>query len=137
MSDSAHEAGAEGIGHVPYFITAPGETDTMLVSVIVVMALLALGLGVFYLRLHSLPEQMAHESNHTQMQIVAILGLIALFSHNNIFWIAALLLAAFKFPDYAGTLNSISESLARIAGKTPPEAASDASEAQGTKAAEH
>ena len=112
MSDTSH-----AMEHLPYFITPPGETDTMLVAVIVVMVLIALGLGVFYLKLHSLPEQMAHSSNHTQMQVVAILGLIALFTHNNIFWIAALLLAAFKLPDYAGTLGAMSNSLDRIASK--------------------
>ncbi|MEX0283641.1 MAG: hypothetical protein AB3N23_03430 [Paracoccaceae bacterium] len=110
MSDTTHSA-----EHYPYFITAPGDTDTMLVSVIVVMALIALGIGVFYLKLHSLPEKMAHHSNHTQMQLVAILALIALFTHNNIFWIAALLLAAFKMPDYSGMLGSISNSLDRLA----------------------
>ncbi len=105
------------IGHVPYFITPPGETDTMLVAVIVVLALVAFGFGVFYLRLHSLPEKMAHHANHTQLQMVAILGLIALFTHNNLFWIAALLLAAFKLPDYSGMLGSISNSLDRMAAK--------------------
>ena len=117
MSDTADSAGADSIGHVPYFITPPGETDTMLVSVIIALALLALGVGVFYLKLHSLPEKMAHHSNHTQMQLVAILALIALFTHNNIFWIAALLLAAFKLPDYSGMLGSISNSLDRLAAK--------------------
>lgn len=112
MSETSHD-----IGHLPYFITPPGETDTMLVAVIVVMALVALGIGVFYLKLHSLPEHMAHHANHTQMQVVAILGLIALFTHNNIFWIAALLLAAFKLPDYAGMLGAMSNSLDRIASK--------------------
>ncbi len=109
--------GAQDTGHMPYFITPPDETDTMLVAVIVVMALIALGIGVFYLKLHSLPEKMAHHSNHTQMQLVAILALIALFTHNNIFWIAALLLAAFKMPDYSGMLGSISNSLDRLAAQ--------------------
>lgn len=130
MSDAA------GQPYLPYFITPPGETDTMLVSVIVVMALVALGLGVFYLKLHSLPEHMAHHSNHTQMQVVAILGLIALFSHNNIFWIAALLLAAFKFPDFPGMMASMSHSLERLAAKAeglapPPPPGTDKAEEAG------
>lgn len=119
MSDTAH-----GTEHYPVFITPPGETDTMLIAVMVFLALIALGFGVFYLKLHAIPEKMAHKSNHAQMQLVAILALIALFTHNNIFWVAALLLAAFQLPDYAGMLRSISQSLDRLArrseGLSPP-----------------
>ncbi len=36
------------------------------------------------------PEHIAHQTNKIQIQLVAVLGLIALFTHNQLFWIAAL-----------------------------------------------
>jgi hypothetical protein len=36
----------------------------------------------FITALHSLPEQMAHKSQKLQFEIVAVLGLLALFTHN-------------------------------------------------------
>ena len=57
--------------------------------------------GIVFLRLHTLPERMAHKSQKIQFEIVAILGLIALFTHMHIFWIAGLLLAMIDFPDLA------------------------------------
>ncbi|SLN61184.1 hypothetical protein ROA7450_03159 [Roseovarius albus] len=114
MADQAHEATAP---HLPFYITAPGETDVLFVGITVFVVVLILLLGVFYLKLHSLPEQMAHHSNHTQFQVVAILGLIALFTHNNFFWIAALILASIQLPDYEGLLTSMSESLKSMAEK--------------------
>ena len=68
-------------------------------------------LGVFYFTLHSLPERMAHKGNATQLQLISILCLLALFTHNNIFWVIAILLAAFRAPDLATPLNSIAASL--------------------------
>ena len=56
--------------------------------------------GVVFLRLHTLPERMAHKSQKIQFEIVAILGLIALFTHMHIFWVAGLLLAMIDFPDF-------------------------------------
>ena len=48
------------------------------------------GVGNIYLRPHSLPERMAHKSQKLQFEIVAVLGLILLFTHIHIFWIAGL-----------------------------------------------
>ena len=56
--------------------------------------------GIVFLRLHTLPERMAHKSQKIQFEIVAILGLIALFTHMHIFWVAGLLLAMIDFPDF-------------------------------------
>ena len=58
MAESGH--GIEGV-HLPPFITEPGSTDVLFVVVVVTVIVLAMALGVFYLKLHSLPEQMAHE----------------------------------------------------------------------------
>ena len=48
-----------------------------------------------------------------------VLALLALFTHNNIFWVAALILALLKLPDFLTPINSISESLKKL---TPEEA---------------
>ena len=57
--------------------------------------------GNFYLHLHTLPERMAHKSQKLQFEIVAVLGLLALFTHVHIFWIAGLLLALIDLPDFS------------------------------------
>jgi len=43
-----------------------------------------------------------------------VLALLALFTHNNVFWVAALILALLKLPDFVTPLNSISESLKKL-----------------------
>jgi len=81
------------------------------------MIAMILGLGAFYFTLHSLPEKMAHEANSTQLQVVGILTLLALFTHNNIFWVIAILLAAFRMPDFLTPIRSIADSLKAIKDK--------------------
>jgi hypothetical protein len=71
------------------------------------------GIGVFYFKLHSLPEQMAHRGQKVQFEIVAVLGLLALFTHNHLFWIAGLLLALVPMPDFSTPLASMAQSLGR------------------------
>jgi hypothetical protein len=82
--------------------------------------LAVIGIGVFYLKLHSLPEQMAHRGQKVQFQIVAVLGLLALFTHNHAFWVAGLLLALVPLPDFTTPLSSIAGSLDRIAANAGP-----------------
>lgn len=118
--------------HLPSFITPPGETDTLLVIMAVFLVALILCAGVFYFRLHALPEQMAHGSNNkVQFEIVAVLALLALFTHNNLFWVAALLLAMVPIPDFTTPLYQMAAELKRIAaadrGAGPPPAPSDTS----------
>ena len=50
------------------------------------------------------------------MEIVCILALLAMFTHNHLYWIAGLLLAFVQLPDFSTPLNSISESLEGLAG---------------------
>ncbi|MCK3778218.1 hypothetical protein MZK49_16075 [Ensifer sesbaniae] len=114
MSDSTHPT---AIHHLPPFVTAPGQSDVLFNVVVIFMILAIFALGTFYLRLHSLPETMAHKSHKVQYELVAVLGLISLLTHNNIFWIAALILALIDLPDFSSPLSSISRSLGRIAGK--------------------
>jgi hypothetical protein len=40
-----------------------------------------------------------------------------MFTHNNYFFFAALILAAVQFPDWTGKLNSMADSLEKLAKK--------------------
>ena len=79
--------------------------------------------GILFLRLHTLPERMAHKSQKMQFEIVAVLGLIALFTHMHIFWIAGLLLAMIDLPDFGTSLGRIAASTEKIAGIEPSDGA--------------
>jgi hypothetical protein len=87
--------------------------------------LAVLGFGILFLRLHSLPERMAHKTKKIQFEIVAVLCLIALFTHIHIFWVAALLLAMIDLPDFGTSLSRIAGSAEKIAGLGPGEGAVD------------
>jgi hypothetical protein len=105
-------------------MTSPGETDTLMIVMGVVLVVAVLGIGILFLRLHTLPERIAHKTHKLQFEIVAVLGLIALFTHMHIFWIAGLLLALVDLPDFGTPLGRIADSLDRIADRQPsgPEA---------------
>lgn len=106
--------------HLPFFITSPGETD-VLFNVMTIVVLLAIVLiGVFYFRVHALPEHMASRMTKIQYELVAVLALIALFTHNHAFWIAGLLLAFVPIPDFATPLSGMAKSLSRIADAKAP-----------------
>jgi hypothetical protein len=62
---------------------------------------------------------MAHKSQKLQFEIVAVLGLISLFTHMHIFWIAGLLLALIDLPDFGTPLRGIAGSVEKIAGAAP------------------
>ena len=79
-------------------------------------------LGVLYLRLHALPEHIAHRTGKVQLQIVAVLGLLALFTHNHVYWIAGLLLALIPLPDFSTPLAGMAASLAKMADRRRPSA---------------
>jgi len=97
----------------------------VLFVVMTMFVLLAvIGIGIFYFKLHALPEQMAHRGQKVQFELVAVLALLALFTHNHAFWIAGLLLALVPLPDFMTPLSSMARSLERIAaGAEPPPAA--------------
>lgn len=111
--------------HLPFYITKPGETDVLMIVMGIFLILVVLCVGNVYLRLHSLPERMAHKSQKLQFEIVAVLGLISLFTHMHIFWIAGLLLALVDLPDFSTPLSRIAGSVEKIADTedTPPGAA--------------
>jgi hypothetical protein len=62
---------------------------------------------------------MAHKSEKLQFEIVAILGLLALFTHIHLFWVAGLLLAMIDIPDFGTPLRSIAGSVEKIADTVP------------------
>ena len=105
--------------HLPGFITAPGETDVLMVVTAVILLAAVLGVGLIFLRLHTLPERMAHKSQKLQFEIVAVLGLLALFTHVHLFWVAGLLLALIDIPDFSGQFGRMAHALERIAGMAP------------------
>jgi hypothetical protein len=105
--------------HLPAFITAPGETDVLMVVTALILLAAVLGVGLLFLRLHTLPERMAHKSQKLQFEIVAVLGLLALFTHVHLFWVAGLLLALIDIPDFSGLFGRMAHALERIAGVAP------------------
>ncbi|UXN66420.1 hypothetical protein N8E89_25170 (plasmid) [Phyllobacterium sp. A18/5-2] len=114
MADNIHPAAIE---HLPVFIAAPGQTDWLFNVVVVFLLAMVLIVGNFYFKLHALPEHMAHRGKKVQMEIVAVLALISLFTHNHIFWIAGLLLAMIDLPDFSTPMVSIAQSLEKLSGR--------------------
>jgi hypothetical protein len=113
MSAPTHAAATQ---HLPPFITGPGETDVLMVVMAVVLLLAVVGFGILFLKLHTLPERIAHKSHKFQFEVVAVLGLIALFTHMHIFWVIGLLLALVDIPDLGGWLGRITTSVEKMAG---------------------
>lgn len=116
MADRIHPAATE---HLPFFVSPPDGSDWLMTVMAVFMLAAILGVGLFYLKLHALPEHMAHRSQKVQMQFVAVLALLALFTHNHVFWIAALLLALVDLPDFGTPMASMAASLERMSGRAP------------------
>src|SRR4029077_3274825 len=109
-----------------------GDTDTLMVGVGIFLIGAVLMVGIFYLHLHSLPERMAHKSQKFQFEIVAVLCLLALFTHNHLFWVIGLFLAMVDLPDFSSPLRRIAGSVDKMAGVTPePESTETPSEAAG------
>ena len=123
MSGQLHSAAPH---HLPAFITAPGETDVLLVVTAIVLIVIVLIFGNLFLKLHTLPERLAHKGHKLQFEIVAVLGLLALFTHIHAFWVAGLLLALIDLPDFGTPLGRIASSLERVADR--PAAADPATE---------
>lgn len=111
MTTSSHPSAPE---HLPWFITAPGATDVLYVITTIVVVAAVVLLGVMFFWLHSLPERMGHKK--LQFEIVAVLGLISLFTHMHIFWIMGLLLALIDLPDFATPLRRIADLAEKMAG---------------------
>jgi len=105
--------------HLPGFLPTSDGSDFLFAFVVVLVIAIVLGLGVLYFTVHALPEKMGHKANSTQLQLIGILSLLALFTHNNLFWVLALLLAAVRLPDFMTPLRSISQSLENLRFREP------------------
>jgi hypothetical protein len=75
---------------------------------------------------------MAHGAHKLQFEVVAVLCLIALFTHIHAFWVAALLLALIDIPDFGGWLGRIAGAVERIAGPKPGDGATQAGSREAT-----
>lgn len=113
--------------YLPMFVAGPGETDVFLIAVVLILITVVLLVGVFYFSLHALPERLAHGADKMKLQLVGILSLIAMFTHNNYFWIAALLIAAIKLPDFLSPIRSLARSVKTQTILLKARAASDTS----------
>ncbi|GGH11060.1 hypothetical protein GCM10007036_07890 [Alsobacter metallidurans] len=120
MSIAVHPTAPHAL---PPFITEPGQSDVLMVVTGIFLLFAVLGVGLLFLRLHTLPERMAHKSQKLQFEIVAVLGLIALFTHEHIFWVAGLLLALVDLPDWGAPLRRMAGALEKMAGILPGEGA--------------
>jgi multisubunit Na+/H+ antiporter MnhF subunit len=119
---------------LPFFLPGPDGSDVVMVGTGIFLVVAVLSFGLFFLRLHTLPERMAHRSQKLQFEIVAVLGLLALFTHQHVFWVAGLLLALIDIPDFTGPLRRIAGSAERVAGLPP--GAGDTTEGPPTPPAE-
>lgn len=115
MTESLHPAASQ---HLPWFITGPGETDVLYIITTTVVIAIIVGLGLLFFRLHSLPERMGHKK--LQFEIVAVLGLLSLFTHNHAFWVAGLLLALVDLPDFTTPLKRMAGALETMSGTQAP-----------------
>jgi NADH:ubiquinone oxidoreductase subunit 5 (subunit L)/multisubunit Na+/H+ antiporter MnhA subunit len=105
--------------HLPAFISAPGETDVLMTVMAVFLVIAVMAVGLLFLRLHTLPERLAHKGHKLQFEIVAVLGLLALFTHIHAFWVVGLLLALIDIPDFGSPLRRIAGSVEKIASLPP------------------
>lgn len=125
MTDTLHPLAPHTL---PRYLSGP-DGDPLLTIVLWLLIILLMVVGNLYLKLHAIPERMAHKQNNTQLQVVMLLAILALFTHNNLFWIAALLLSVIRLPDFTTPLNSIAKSLKKLAATR---AGDDATQAPAT-----
>jgi hypothetical protein len=126
LNEQLHPMGPH---HLPFYLAPGSGTDVLMVVMGIFLVAALIWVGTLYLRLHSLPERMAHRSEKLQFEIVAILGLLALFTHIHLFWVAGLLLAMIDIPDFGTPLRSIAESVEKIADTEPDTSAEAKQEA--------
>ena len=96
---------------LPFYITGPGETDILFIAVAVALVGIVVGFGALYFTIQAIPDRMVKGAGKAQMQVVGLLGLISLFTMNNLYWIAAILLAAIRIPDLLTPLTEIGQAL--------------------------
>lgn len=106
---------------MPSFAPLADGSDFLLTFMIVSLTLSVLGIGLLFFRIHTLPERMAHNSKKIQFELVSVLGLLALFTHQHAFWVAGLLLAFIDLPDITTPLRRAVTALETLANIPPPQ----------------
>lgn len=106
---------------LPSFLPGPDGSDPLMVVSGLMLLGMVLAFGLFFLRLHTLPERMAHRTHKLQFEIVAVLGLLALFTHIHMFWVIGLILALIDIPDFLGPMRRIAGASEKAAGLAPGE----------------
>ncbi len=101
--------------HLPFFLPGPDASDPLFTTVVIVLIIVVMMVGALYFKLHSLPEHLGEKHNSAQLQLISVLALLALFTHNNAFWVLALLIAVVRIPDFLTPLKTIAESLVKLA----------------------
>ena len=121
--------------YLPFFITAPGDTDVLFnVTLVFVVACIILT-GVVFLTIHSLPERMAHKSKKVLLDLIALLCLLALLTHEHLFWFIAIVLAFIDIPDFLTPVNRIAKSVETMAGQEVGDKPEDVSTSGSPEAA--
>ena len=134
MSTQLHPAAPH---QLPFFLPGPDGSDPLLVGTGLFLIVAVVAFGLIFLRIHTLPERMAHRGHKLQFEIVAVLGLLALFTHVHAFWVAGLLLALVDIPDFSGPMRRIAGSAERIAGLPPGAGDTVEDEAPGRSPPDH
>jgi len=116
--------------HLPFYITAPSETDILFGAVTIALIAIVVAFGALYFSIQAIPDRIAEGTSKTQMQLVGLLGLISLFTMNNLYWVAAILLAAIRVPDFMTPLRDIAGSLRSRSESEAKPAVSDIREAE-------
>jgi hypothetical protein len=106
--------------NLPFFAPAVDGADRLTTTVGIILLVSVLAIGVIFFWIHSLPERMAHRTQKVQMELVAVLCLLALLTHIHAFWVAGLILALVDFPKLTSPVNRIAVSLERIAERAEP-----------------
>jgi multisubunit Na+/H+ antiporter MnhF subunit len=121
--------------HMPFFITPPRETDVLFnITLWFVVACIILT-GVVFFTIHSLPERMAHKSKKILLDLIALLCLLALLTHEHLFWFVAIVLAFIDIPDFLTPVNRIARSVESMAGEEAGEKPVDVSTSGSPEAA--
>jgi hypothetical protein len=102
---------------LPFFITAPKDTDLLFNATLVFTVVVVVLTGVILLRIQLLPDRIARRSQKVQLDVVALLCLLSLLMRENIFWVAALILAYLDIPDFLTPVNRIAASMETMAGQ--------------------
>lgn len=105
--------------YLPFYITGPGESDILFTAVAIALVAIIIGFGALYFTIQAIPDRLVEGAGKAQMQVVGLLGLISLFTMNNLYWIAAILLAAMRIPDFVTPLTDIARSMKDRQPETP------------------